>query len=399
MDLRKRLEKAENEVTQLQARNAQFGASCRLLERECTELRNSNSLMHSEYIKLKRMYNSLEQYSRSKEQTEKKALLDLIKKSQSILKLQEEKKEIISKLTYTEDSFADDDRKTSLYTGLPNFKTLLLVTQTLSLCIISSKVGAPRILTNFQEIVLVLMKLRLGLCELDIAYCFQISQSTVSRIFQKWVPVMAERLSFLIRWPSRDEVRKTLPHVFHRNFPRCISIIDCTEIFIERPSDLKARAQTWSQYKHHNTIKLLISITPQGTISYISQAWGGRVSDKFLTENCGILNKLMPGDQILADRGFNMEESVSLYCAELKIPPFTRGKKQLSRYEVDSTRQLAHVRIHVERVIGQLKKKYGILQTVIPIKLLNNEENCTIDNIVTVCCALCNLSESVIPFD
>ena len=35
---------------------------------------------------------------------------------------------------------------------------------------------------------------------------------------------------------------------------------------------------------------------------------------------------------------------------------------------------------------------------LIPIKLLNNEENCTIDNIVTVCCALCNLSESVIPF-
>ena len=101
MDLRKRLEKAENEVTQLQTRNAQFGASCRLLERECTELRNSNSLMHSEYIKLKRMYNSLEQYSRSKEQTEKKAQLDLIKKSQSILKLQEEKKEIVSKLTYT----------------------------------------------------------------------------------------------------------------------------------------------------------------------------------------------------------------------------------------------------------------------------------------------------------
>uniref|UniRef100_A0A1X7V675 DDE Tnp4 domain-containing protein n=1 Tax=Amphimedon queenslandica TaxID=400682 RepID=A0A1X7V675_AMPQE len=60
--------------------------------------------------------------------------------------------------------------------------------------------------------------------------------------------------------------------------------------------------------------------------------------------------------------------------------------------KVDSTRQLPHVRIHVEIVLGQLKKKYPILQ-IVPIKQLNNDKNCTIDNIVTVCCALCNLCE------
>ena len=34
------------------------------------------------------------------------------------------------------------------------------------------------------------------------------------------------------------------------------------------------------------------------------------------------------------------------------MPPFTRGKKQLSQPEVDTARQLSRVRIHVERVIG-----------------------------------------------
>ena len=66
---------------------------------------------------------------------------------------------------------------------------------------------------------------------------------------------------------------------------------------------------------------------------------------------------------------------------------------------IDWTRKLAHVRIHVEHVIGQLKKKYTILQSIIPIKLLKNEDNCTIDSIVITCCSLCNLSDSVIPFD
>ena len=45
---------------------------------------------------------------------------------------------------------------------------------------------------------------------------------------------------------------------------------------MERPSDLLARAQVWSNYKHHSTLKFLIGITPQGTISFVSKAYGGK---------------------------------------------------------------------------------------------------------------------------
>ena len=54
-----------------------------------------------------------------------------------------------------------------------------------------------------------------------------------------------------------------------------------------------ARSQTWSNYKHHNTVKFLIGMTPQGYISFISKGWGGRVSDKYLTEHCGMLDYLI----------------------------------------------------------------------------------------------------------
>ena len=43
-------------------------------------------------------------------------------------------------------------------------------------------------------------------------------------------------------------------------------------------------------------------------MSFVSKGWGGRVSDKHLTENCGILDNLSAGDQILADRGFNIQD-------------------------------------------------------------------------------------------
>ena len=91
----------------------------------------------------------------------------------------------------------------------------------------------------------------------------------------------------LIKWPTQEQLKKTIPSDFKGHFNKSVCIIDCLEVFCERPSDLKARALIYSNYKHHNTVKVLIGITPQGVISYVSKGWGGRVSDKHLTENCG----------------------------------------------------------------------------------------------------------------
>ena len=62
------------------------------------------------------------------------------------------------------------------------------------------------------------------------------------------------------------------------------------------------------------------------------------------------------------------------------------------------SRQLARVRIHVERVIGQLCKKYKILQGTLPITLVKRPSDTvpTIDAILVVTAALTNLSASVV---
>ena len=57
---------------------------------------------------------------------------------------------------------------------------------------------------------------------------------------------------------------------------------------------------------------------------------GRTASEKFITEHCGLLNKLLLKDFVLADRGFDIEDSVGLYAARLQIPSFTKGKPQLS---------------------------------------------------------------------
>lgn len=152
------------------------------------------------------------------------------------------------------------------------------------------------------------------------------------------------RLQDLIMWPDRESLRKTMPDCFQQSFGKKVAIIiDCFEIFLERPSNLQARAYTWSNYKHKNTVKVLIGIVPQGTVAFVSEAWGGRVSDKYITEHSGILRKLLPGDIVLADRGFDIAESVGVKQANLYIPAFTKGKSQLSALEIEETRTIANV--------------------------------------------------------
>ena len=199
----------------------------------------------------------------------------------------------------TEDGFRDNDDKTKFYTGIPKFSLLMHV---LNLIAPHIKRNTQNALGQFQEFLLVLIRLKLNSPLQDLAYRFNISVPTAHRIFDRWIHVMSVRLKFLIQWPEHEELQATMPVVFQRNFGKKVAvIIDCFEIFTERPSSLIARAMTWSNYKHHNTVKFLIGVTPQGVISFISKAWGGRVSDKYLTENSGLLRKLLPGDIVFAD--------------------------------------------------------------------------------------------------
>ena len=120
-----------------------------------------------------------------------------------------------------------------------------------------------------------LARLRLNLSVQDLAYRFQTSTSTISRIFLTWIDFMHTMMEPLVVWPDRAAVEKTMPMSFKRHFgDRVAVIIDCFEIFTEKPSCLMARAQTYSSYKAHNTVKFLIGITPQGVISFVSKGWG-----------------------------------------------------------------------------------------------------------------------------
>ena len=69
----------------------------------------------------------------------------------------------------------------------------------------------------------------------------------------------------------------------------------------------------------------------------------------------------------MADKGFGIEDDLPNGVA-LNIPPFLRGKEVLSAQEEQETRQIAAVRIHVERATSRIKT-FRILSNVFPISM------------------------------
>ena len=163
-----------------------------------------------------------------------------------------------------------DDKKTCFYTGLPTYKVFIGLYDLLK--------SLPSVQkSSVDDFFLVLIKPRLALPNEDLGYRFSLDPSHVSRIFHKWLYVLSTELKCLIAWPDEVKLHENMPSSFRKHFSNTRCIIDCFEIFIERPTYFEARALTYSNYKKHNTAKVLIAVTPTGSVCFISKAWGGRV--------------------------------------------------------------------------------------------------------------------------
>uniref|UniRef100_A0A8D8SVQ7 DDE Tnp4 domain-containing protein n=1 Tax=Cacopsylla melanoneura TaxID=428564 RepID=A0A8D8SVQ7_9HEMI len=99
---------------------------------------------------------------------------------------------------------------------------------------------------------------------------------------------------------------------------------------------------TWSAYKKCNTIKYLIACTPDGTCCFISEGWGGRTSDSVILKKSGFLDKIEPGVQIMADRGFkHVERDIAEKGASLVRPPSVVSTGPLCKSDARLTKQVA----------------------------------------------------------
>lgn len=243
-----------------------------------------------------------------------------------------------------------------------------------------------------DKLLLTLFKIKSGLSFKTIATIFGVPAPLASRIFYAFISHLKAVTYDWIFLPTQHAVQQTLPDSFKENFSKCRLIIDCTEFRTEKPPTVEQRVQMYSSYKSGYTAKYLIGITPAGLISFVSPGYGGRATDSFITNDCGILNLLEDGDIVLADKGFphvSVKDNTVLV-----MPPFAkRNQQQFPENDMQRTYEIASVRIHVERSIQRIKM-FDIMTKIIPTEMLSR-----FDDILHVVCVLVNLSNPIIRGD
>lgn len=230
-----------------------------------------------------------------------------------------------------------------------------------------------------EQLLITLFKCRHNLDFLMISNIFRINRQTISLIFKfniKQLFIILKKIDF---WNSSFSSAG-----LYR------AIIDCTEIPIARAANPVFHQHTFSNYKNRPTAKILIACDEKGAVIFVSDAFGGSISDREIIIKSNIVERFKNGDVVLADRGFEISDLLENKGVVLNIPPFLRGKEYFSEEEVMKTRVIANRRIIIGRVIGRAKVN-NILTDVMDLDLWN-----LCNEIVFICFNLVNFYDPII---
>ncbi|XP_069105555.1 uncharacterized protein [Argopecten irradians] len=290
--------------------------------------------------------------------------------------------------------FSSDDNMIEFYTGLPTYTLFLAFynavkpTRMRSIYYTPAEEmsarGRPKAMDPIDELFMFLCRLKSGFLSEDLAVRFHIHKSSVSRKIITWANYLYFMLGGINIWPSKETVECHMPQDFKSAYPNTRIIIDCTEIFTERPSSLALASKTFSTYKSHNTWKGLVGIAPHGAVTFISSLYSGCMSDIEITKNSGLIELLEPGDEIMADKGFVLNKILKGTGITIATPHFLSGDGQFSPSQIEDNQKIASLRIHVERHIKRLKE-YRLLQSTVPLSIAGSiNQFWTVANILTL---------------
>jgi hypothetical protein len=290
------------------------------------------------------------------------------------------------------ENFENDDEAVHYYTGLETYAKFIFTLQSL---------GPAAYCLNYlffqvqgisipNQYFMTLMKLRRYTPNFELSRFFNISESTVKNIVYTWILFIYKQWKEVSIWPPQSLVYYFSPTDFKLKFPTTRAVLDATEFPIKKPSSPRVQQATFSTYKNRNTMKSLIGCTPGGLISFISPAYGGSTSDRQIVERSELKTICNPGDSLMADKGFNVQDIFAPKDISINIPTMFKRKNRMSGKSVMRDRKVSSKRVHIERIIG-LGKTYKILT-----QPLASTEAALSSEIVYICYMLCNFRSRIV---
>ena len=123
------------------------------------------------------------------------------------------------------------------------------------------KPGPKQQVRSDDEVMLVLMPIRLDYPTEDSAFQCKIFAGYESKIFTTIITFLAEKLKQFVYWSTPEQTLSYKHSHFSLDYRKVEGIGDCTEQCIYRSLTPKAQYQTYSTYKNYNTVKKLVICT------------------------------------------------------------------------------------------------------------------------------------------
>ncbi|XP_069805884.1 uncharacterized protein [Dendropsophus ebraccatus] len=229
--------------------------------------------------------------------------------------------------------FSSDSDLIHFYTGFKDYSTLKVVFSTLTetegnpvkwkRCQQEGELSvgegsAPEAMPHIDQFFLFLCKVRQGFHDQDLGIRFNVSPSRVGRIVVTWAHYLYLVLGEIPLWRSRETGCQDVPECFKASYPRARVTLHCAEIKVQTNNTDSIPSQI---YYNHAVYQGLLGIAPHGAVIFISPLYSGCASKRDIIKSSGILELLEPGDWVVTEKDFLIQDLVESIGAFVVIPP------------------------------------------------------------------------------
>jgi hypothetical protein len=217
---------------------------------------------------------------------------------------------------------------------------------------------APR-----DQILLAILWLRQYPTNEVLGFLFSVSDSTVSRVVNRLVPLLEASGKDTIRLPDPGRKHRKELDTLLKDTPELAVIIDTFEQKVQRCKDPKQADKHFSGKKKQHTLKPQVAVDEHdGTICDMSESVVGPTADLTLLKQSGLLQRLPKGVGALGDLayvGIAEAHPHGLGATPRRKP---RGKERPEE-DVCFNRAFSKRRIKVEHTIGRMRRYQSLAQT------------------------------------
>lgn len=223
-------------------------------------------------------------------------------------------------------------------------------------------------LSERDQLLITLMKNKRNFETADFGILFRVEKNLIFEIMKTWTDTLYSGFKGTDGWSINKPTREH----FHT------TMLACLDIPLENP-----------EYQEYKQMKSLIAMDEAGCIIFISDIYSADIEERELVEITGILEKLNPGDCVLADESFDIAYLMEEKKVLLNWPPIYRNKDKLTGKEIKKGDDLIKQNQLTVKEVIKAVREFKIITDIVQPHMWP-----MLNKIHFICLSLVNLKES-----